>query len=207
MRDYVKELLTCDDVVAVGPPGSASIEATLSRALFKIPASLIELWRAAESVQFDSIDAELLSLEAALEMAPVMGPEELGFLPVLDAHQSNYLGVMIREPLAPRVGYMPHDDGPEGMMLRYRDCDRFLETPMTALDRGENADLYFYDDEGDYPLEGPRTAADRESARALLSKDGAHGEWNWAIGLLDATNLPEWSGSWRLDARCAAMSS
>jgi hypothetical protein len=192
MPDLIDELLTRDDVIAAEPPDSAAIEAALSRVRSRIPELLLKLWRAADGVQLDSIDAELVSLEAALEMAPVMGPEELGFLPLLDTHQSNYVGVMIREPLAPRVGYMPHDDGPEGMMLRYRDVDRFLQALMTALDRGKNADLYFYNEEGDYPLDGPRTAADRESARALLSTDGTHGEWNWAIGLLDATNVPEW---------------
>jgi hypothetical protein len=207
MPDYVKDLLARDDVVAAGPPEPASIEAVLSRVPSKIPASLLELWRSAETVQFASIDAELLSLEAALEMAPIMSPDELGFLPVLDTHQSNYVGVMIREPLAPRVGYMPHDDGPEGMMLRYRDVDGFLQALITALDRGENADLYFYNEEGDYPLDGTRTAADLEAARALLSTDGAHGEWNWAIGLLDRTNLQEWERllDTRREVRCDVL--
>jgi len=92
-------------------------------------------------------------------------------------------------------------------MMRYRNVDGFLQALMTALDRGENADLYFYDDEGDYPLDGPRTAADRESARALLSTDGAHGEWNWAIGLLDATNAPEWKRllETRREVRCDVL--
>jgi hypothetical protein len=207
MPDLTVELLARDDIIAGEPPASAEIEAIISGIRSPIPPPLLKLWRAAEGVQLDSIDAELLSLAAAVEMAPVLGPEVLGFLPVLDTHQSNYVGVMIREPLAPRVGYMPHDDGPEGLMLRYRDVDKFLQALLTALDRGENADLYFYDQAGDYALDGPRTAADLEAARALLATDGAQGEWNWAIGLLDATNLAEWRRllETRREVRCDVL--
>jgi hypothetical protein len=192
MPDLVDELLAREDVVAGEPLDSVAVEEAISRVEGRIPDLLLKLWRTAGGVHLDSIDAELLGVEAALEMAPYMSPKELGFLPLLDTHQSNYVGVMVREPLAPRVGYMPHDDGPEGLMLRYRDVDGFLKALTTALDRGENADLFFHEDEGDYPLTGPRTDADRESALKLLATDGAHREWNWAIGLLEATDVPEW---------------
>jgi hypothetical protein len=207
MSDLVDELLARDDISADDAPDGAEVDALVATIGSPLPQLLLKLWRAAERVELESIDAELVGLAAAIEMAPVLGPEQLGFLPLLDTHQSNYVGVMVREPLAPRVGLISHDDGPEGLMLRYRDVDGFLRALIAVLDRGENADLSFYDDEGDYPLDGPRTAVDYESARTLLATDGSHGEWNWAIGLLDATNLAEWERllETRREVRCDVL--
>ena len=159
-----------------------------------LPASLIKLWDVTDGVALESLDAHILGPTEVILLIDEQGwPGELvdeGFLPVLDAHQSNYLAVNVRGPLAFRVAHLYHFA--EGRIL-YLDVDSFIRALLDALDQDESADLFFYDTPGDYPADSPRTREDQSAARALMATDGARYEWNFAAQLLDASNLTEWA--------------
>ncbi|MBN9521298.1 hypothetical protein J0H58_22720 [bacterium] len=160
-----------------------------------LPDPLLRLWAAADGVTLDALNAHVpgpTELLAAFEKGNSWGDYlvEHGIVPVLDDHQSNYLVVVVRDPLAPRVVLLPHDDNT--FWVRYRTLDGFAAALLQAFDAGESADRFFFETVGDYAPDAPRPSVDHEAARALLATAGANGEWNYAIQLLDATNLAEW---------------
>ena len=194
MSDAVDRLLARNDVAVAAHAPRAYVDDLAERFGGVLPSSLLELWGATDGVALESLDAHILGpTEVILLIDEQEWPGELvdeGFLPVLDAHQSNYLAVNVREPLAYRVAHLYHFA--EGRLL-YRDVDSFLRALLESLDQDESADLFFYDTQGDYPADSPRTRADQSAARALMATDGASYEWNFAAQLLDASNLTEWA--------------
>jgi hypothetical protein len=194
VRDAVDQLLARNDVGVGEPAPRAYVEDLVERFGAELPPPLIELWGATDGVALESLDAHILGpTEVILLIDEHAWPQGLvgqGFLPVLDDHQSNYLAVIVREPLAFRVAHLPHDDGSR---LLYRDVDSFIRALLEALDQGESADLFFHDARGDYPPDAPRNRADQSAARVLMATNGARAEWNYAAQLLDASNLAEWA--------------
>ncbi len=193
MANAVDQLLARDDVATSEPAPRAYIDDLAGRFGAVQPASLIELWGATDGVNLDSLDAHILGPTEVIltidEQAWPPGLVDQGFLPVLDDHQSNYLAVLVRGPLAFRVAYLPHDDGSR---LLYRDVASLLQALIVALNGDELACLFFHDTQGDYPPDAPRSQADQRAARALMATDGTRDEWNYAAQLLDASNLAEW---------------
>ena len=96
---------------------------------------------------------------------------------------------MVNEPLAPRMAHVPHDDETR---IFYRDFESFLRDLLERLERDEDVESYFYENDGDYPPDSPRSPQDQKDACLLLSTNGQHDEWNFAVQLLDASNLAEW---------------
>jgi hypothetical protein len=194
VADALDQLLARGDVATGEPAPRAYVDDLAGRFGAVLPASLIELWCATDGVALDSLNAHILGpAEVILMVDEQVWPPGLvdqGFLPVLDDHQSNYLAVLVREPLAFRVAHLPHDDGSR---LLYRDVDSFLRALLKALEQDESADLFFHDTNGDYPPDAPRTRADQSAARAMMATGGTRDEWNYAAQLLDASNLAEWA--------------
>lgn len=69
----------------------------------------------------------------------------------------------------------------------------FAKGLLVALEAGTTADLFFRKAQGDYGSEGPRTKDDQDAARLLMATDGKHEEWNYAVQLLEESNLDEWA--------------
>ncbi|MEM7011360.1 MAG: SMI1/KNR4 family protein [Verrucomicrobiota bacterium] len=114
---------------------------------------------------------------------------EQGAVPIFYDRESNYLMFCLKPPLAPHVLWVPHDDGPRLMFRNLESCVTALTEPVRS---GGNLSSFLHETHGDYPPSGPRPVEDQEAARQLLETDGENNEWNYAIQLLDATNLPEW---------------
>ncbi len=188
MSDAVARLLAHPGVRA-GAPDPAAVRAVAER-FGPLPPGLVALWLVAGRVEVGPLNATLLGPADVLELADGWdGPASAGLVLVLDTHESNYLMVAVRGPLAPRVVWAPHDDAPR---VLYRDFGGILAALAEALGGGTAADVVFRDAPGDYGPDAPRTAEDRAAGRALL--DGPHdeNEWNFAVQLLGAADLPEW---------------
>lgn len=194
MSDFVDELLRRSFVGRGSPVSQSSIDAVVERFRVTLPKPLHKLWRGGETIALETLNAHILGPTEILHLINDGAWNdqfvECGFIPVLDDHQSNYLVLIVRAPLAFRIAHLPHDD--ESRLL-YRDLDSFVRDLLSALDASEPADLFFHETQGDYPPDAPRTQNDQDSARALLTTDGTRGEWNYATQLLDASNLGEWA--------------
>jgi len=194
--DTLVQLLARDDVTVGDPAPRAAVDAVAKRFGGALPAALIKLWSASDGIVFDSLDAHILGPADVVRMLDESAQPwasyllDQGFLPILDDHQSNYLVVNVREPLAFRVTHLPHDDDRRPL---YRDVDSFLLALPQAVASDESADSFFRATDGDYPPDAPRTEADQSAARALMATDGMNEEWNYAAQLLDASNLAEWA--------------
>jgi hypothetical protein len=192
--DVIGELLARDDVGTNGPASRSDIDAVSRYFDAPVPELLVELWRASDGVTLESLDADLLGPSGIRQLlADGAWDEELverGFVPVLDDRGANHLAVIVRDPLAFRVAHVPHDDGSR---LLYRDLESCVADLLGAMDRGESADLYLHDAEGDYAPDAPRPAEDQDAARELMCTAGEREEWNYAARLLDASNLAEWA--------------
>lgn len=194
MADFIAQLLRRAKVGKADSASQSKIDALAERLGVTFPKSLLQLWRASDSIPLDALDAHLLGpAEILLLLEENTWPPQLverGCVPLLDDHQSNYLAVMVRPPLAFRIAHLLHDDSSR---LLYRNVDGFARGLLEALDSGDSADSFFRETQGDYPPDAPRPPRDQEAARALLATDGADGEWNYAVQLLDASNLDEWA--------------
>jgi hypothetical protein len=194
MPGPLNELLSRGGVVPGPPTPQPVLDALSGRFGVAFPGPLLRLWAAADGVALDAINAHVpgpTELLAAFENGNTWGDWLVGrgVVPVLDDHQSNYLVVAVRGPLAPRVVLLPHDDSSR---VLYRAVGGFTAALLQALDADETADVFFHASDGEYAPDAPRPPADQDAARALLATAGADGEWNYAIQLLDATNLAEW---------------
>jgi hypothetical protein len=194
MVHSVDGLLSRGDVANGEPAPRASIDDLARRFEAVLPVSLIALWGATDGLSLESLDAHILGPTEVIRMIDKEswppGLVDQGFLPLLDDHQSNYVTVCVREPLAFRVVHLPHDD--ESRLL-YRDVDSFIHALIEALDRCEPACLFFHDADGDYLPDAPRNQVDQRAAQSLMATDGKRDEWNYAAQLLDASNLAEWA--------------
>jgi len=194
MGDVIDKLLARDDTGTTDAAARSEIDAVSRYFDAAVPELLVKLWRASDGVTLERLDAHLLGpSEVRYLVADGAWNEDLverGFLPVLDDHQSNYLVVIVRDPLAVRVAHVPHDDGSR---LLYRDFESCVADLLRAMDSEASADLYLHDAQGDYAPDAPRPEEDQNAARELMRTAGEREEWNYAAQLLDASNLPEWA--------------
>jgi hypothetical protein len=194
LAEVIDQLLARDDVDPAGPARRGDMDA-VSRAFdAPMPELLVELWRTSDGVTLASLDAHLLGpAEVRQLLADGKWDGDLverALVPVLDDHQSNYLAVAVRGPLAFRVVHLPHDDGSR---LLYRDFESCLADLLRATDGDDTADTYLHDAQGDYAADAPRPEEDQQAARELMRTRGEREEWNYAAQLLDASNLDEWA--------------
>src|SRR4051812_29011469 len=149
MGDVIDELLARDDAGTNDPASRSDIDAVSRYFDAPLPELLVKLWRASDGVTLEQLDARLLGpSEVHQLLADGAWNEELvgrGFLPVLDDHQSNYLVVIVRDPLAFRVAHVPHDDSSRFL---YRDFESCVADLLRAIDREDSADMYLHDAEG-----------------------------------------------------------
>jgi hypothetical protein len=196
MSDFY-EIVSKSEGVILNAPAQQSVITKLEEIYgVSFPENLIRLWRFADGIAFEQQNAHIL------------GPTELlGFLqnsnmhewtdvllkkrmvPLLDDHQSNYVNLITKAPLALRVTSFPHDGDAR---LLYSSLERFLVAIVELMDSDDTADGFFRSDDGDYGCATPRTEADCEAAKELLKTNGKDYEWNYAIQLLDASNVAEW---------------
>jgi hypothetical protein len=188
MADAFDRLLARADIGIRAPASWSEIDALAEHYGAALPAFLVQLWLKSDGIDLPTLHADI---PGPTEIRQIEGPGaewlvERGFVPIFDDHESNYLAVLVRSPLAFRVSYLPHDDGSR---LIYRDLDGFAQAVFDALDRGKAG---FYKLDGDYPPDSPRPTSDQVAAQKLLATSGDNEEWNYAIQLLDASNLAEW---------------
>ncbi len=191
----VLALLRHPAVVCHGGPAEQSVlDAIAARYGAELPMELLQLCEAGQRIEIDALNAEFHRPNAILEGLQPGGwcdiPHSHGWLPVLDDRESNCMVLALRGPLARRVIWMPHDDGPS---LKYRDLNSFAAGLLAAIQSNEQACLFFPDTFGDYAPAGPRTIADRADARLLLAAPHRQNEWNFAMQLLGAEDLDEWA--------------
>lgn len=194
MSNVVEELLARDAVTTSDPSSQADIDAVSRRFAAPIPESLIQLWKRSDGIALEALDCHVPGPSEVLQIVEVNGWfdfSQRGLLPILDDHQSNVLAVFLQGPRAFRVALIPHDDGSR---LIYRDvesCFRSLAL-IDAKDEDDSASCYFHEAQGDYPPDQPRSKEDQEAAKALIAGPHDLDEWNHAVQLLDAENIPEW---------------
>ena len=193
MADFVEQFLKHADVVRGDAAAASTIEALAARYRATFPEPLLRIWGAGD-LWLETLDAHVPGANEILQLVEKGGwPAELlarGLVPVLNDHQSNYLAVMVRSPLAFRVVHVPHDNGTR---MLYRDLDGFAKGMLEALGAGKSADVFLHATQGDYPPGGTRPQGDQDAARILLASDGSGEEWNYAAQLLDEGNLYEWA--------------
>lgn len=190
----LEALLEQEGVIVGAPATRADIDAVCEKFAAPMPELLLQLWRRSAGLQLDALDAHIPGpaevLQVVAEDAYDHGLLKQGLVPILDDHQSNLLAVVVRDPLAFRVIHVPHDDGTR---LIYRDMETYLSELVRVLTQGNaTADSYFYNAEGEYGPDAPRPIEDQQVAKVLMSS-GEDEEWNYAVQLLDATNLDEWA--------------
>jgi hypothetical protein len=192
MPDSLDELISRADRIAGPPADSAAISRIERRFGLPIPEPVLRIWRLGSSIQWHDLDAELVGAELLCEWIDRgiwhEGFIQGGYLPLLDDHESNFATVMVRPPLAPRLAFVPHDDGPR---LVYTSIETFARSMLDSLDRRELARDTLCS-ECDYPRDGRRTIDDRTSGRRLLETRGDNNEWNYAIQLLDEDDIDAW---------------
>lgn len=195
MSHLIERLFARTDIETTYPAKQSEIDA-VSR-LFEAPPPelLMELWRESDGIGLSQLNVHLLGpTEAHRLIAQGKWNDVLvrrGWLPLLDDHQSNFLAVNLKRPLAFRATYLPHDDGSRLIYRSFESC----MTDLLALMDKENttANTYFSDTLGDYAPDTPRSENDQETARILMQTAGQGEEWNYAAQLLDASNLQEWA--------------
>lgn len=206
MDDRIQALFGRPDVRAEAPAYPDDIAAVARRLGAPLPQPLLDLWHAADGLELRSVDARLLGPTEILGVienswsVDLAGP---GWCPLLDDNGSNYIGVCVAGPLAPRVVAFWHD--PDRRVV-YRDLDGFLSALLALLDKAaasedcDPAELVFRETPGDYEARAPRTPEDHAAARSLMGATSADPKSDWptvarllAAQLLDASNLAEWA--------------
>jgi hypothetical protein len=191
----LEELRSLEGVRANAGASDAALSAVSEFFGVALPDDLLRLWRRSNGLVIEAADAEILGSDAILDfMASAPFAEklrELGWLPLIDEHTSNYLCLALKPPLAPRMVELPHDDGP---LLKYQDLEAGLRALLASVQAGVTFDLYRHEADDDFTdANRPRSPQDQADARALLATDGEDHQWNFAIQLLDAGNLDEFA--------------
>jgi hypothetical protein len=159
----------------------------------KLPEPLLELWQNADGIEFTNrFYGKLLGPTEVLELLenPVWFDfAKFQMLPIFDSLESDYHVLSMDELLAYRIMFTPHDDGPN---LAYRDLNSFLVDLYAGLSSAEMNSIHFRQCEGDYSDDKPRTTADQADALALLAQPEGDYNWNYAIQLLDDSDLKPW---------------
>ncbi|HKO90375.1 MAG TPA: SMI1/KNR4 family protein, partial [Polyangiaceae bacterium] len=185
-----QRLLQHARVVRRGPASAEDIERVQNRFQAPLPEALVELWRTSDGLSFGADpkqDGQLYgtgSVGRILERNRQLAP---GLLPFVHDGQSNFLGLHVHPPLAPRISYLPHDDGPS---LFYRDFDSCLGDIARLFDTEMSLDEYLGSDAADYARAAPRDAADDAVARQLLGGD--EDQLVQAVCLLNVGSMDIW---------------
>jgi hypothetical protein len=215
MIDCIDRLLSHESASTRSPADPAAIKAIAEALGDPVPGPLLALWRRSDGIELTSLNAEILSTGETLDLLSEscwLGLPRRGLLPFFDDHESNLLTVSTRGPLAPRVVYVPHDDGSR---LMFRDIESCFGALWAHARAGEEACTILSDAHGDYAPDGPRTVADQAAATALLAQPHTLDEWNHAVQLLHEDNTDQWQRLLETDhfirrdarARMRAMSS
>jgi hypothetical protein len=169
-----------------------------------IPAVLRKLWLTTDGCYLGPMDANFLGPSEVREELRLEWwgyARSGGFIPFLN-HESDYLAVFVREPLAYRVVYLPHDDGRSLVYRSLESCLQQLEAEIKKLARYAELDEdeidcdddYFHlGDQGDYGDEAVRTPEDRQTAKRLLKGPNLKNQWNFAAQLLSDEDVAEWA--------------
>jgi hypothetical protein len=192
MSDLVNAFLSHKSVSRAGASSESDILEIERHFSLTLPEALRRIWKAGDAIEIESKDASwLCPVEILRFVNETQWPlARQGLLPLLDTHQSNYVVLLTHAPLAPRVAWMPHDDG---MRLLYRDFDRFLQELLVVLDGDAYADDFYAGAEGDYGGAAPRDVNDRAAGLQLLQTHGEDFERNLAIQLLDEHAIDAWT--------------
>jgi hypothetical protein len=187
-------LLQRDDVMLRMPAANALIDKIATRYDIELPRALRSFWKQSDGLEtsrfFHGHILGATEIDELLHQGDLMrGFVRAGFVPIFHDHESNYLMLIVKRPMSPRIAYVPHDDGSQ---LLYANLDSMAIAISDAMDSGKSADV-FYGIPGDYRQNGLRTEDDHAAARVLLKTDGEDGEWNFASQLLDESNLVEWA--------------
>jgi hypothetical protein len=195
MESLIDRLLAREDVANRQPGSPCAIDSVLARINATLPAALLYLWQHSDGLALDTINAHMLGPKDADALltnsywGPFMCAE--GFVPVLDDCELNLVAAAVRGPLTCRLVYLWHESGLPRIL--YRDFLGFVKDLCTVLDTKRPAAFYLHDSYGDYPPDSPRPADDRAAARSLLATDGARFQWNYAVQLLDESDINEWA--------------
>jgi hypothetical protein len=166
----------------------------------QLPEILVEFWRRSASAYFGEF--QVLPPSRVLELNYFA---EGGVMPVVECG-SDHVALFTQPPIYPRIAYAPHDDGPR---LLLRDCETLFQTLSKMPRRAVKAyDFYQFLQfiRSQYEPAGERTPDDQYDAMDLLATDGRNHEWNYAVQLLDETQLEYWqflleTDEWRLNVR------
>jgi hypothetical protein len=187
----IQKVLNHSDTTKTNAATEEAIQALAARFKKPLPDKLLELWRNSDGVTFKKFYGKLLGPAEIVKILDLkhLNLQEAGLLPLLYDNQSNYVMLCMSEPLAPRVMYTPHDDGPR---LLYRDVEAFIKNLLIALDGAEDADSHYRELQGDYERTKPRTAADLATGKVLLAGPEDDTKWQLGMVLLDDSDLAPW---------------
>jgi hypothetical protein len=188
---WLAALETHDFVEWRAPAPEATIAAVAGHYGSALPEALLQLWLRSDGLGLGSFEGTVLGASAVLALLEKgdSAALELGYLPVLDDEQSNWVALHVTPPVAPRLSYVPHDDGPK---LLYRDLASLFSDLPEAFATGQTADEYFAETaQGDYGPDAARTAADQADAELLLQ--GGERELIQAVALLDPSQTEAWA--------------
>jgi hypothetical protein len=190
MQEGTQRLLQHPRVVRRSPASAEDIERVANRFRAPLPEALVELWRISDGLSFGADpeqDGQLYgvgsvgrSLDQSLQLAP-------GVMPFVQDGQSNFLGLHVNPPLAPRISYLPHADGPS---LFYRHLDSCLGDIARLFDTEMTLAEYLGSGAADYAHAAPRDDADDAVARQLLAGD--EDQLVQAVCLLDIRSGDIW---------------
>ena len=193
MPDVIDELLAQPGVRRAAPASMQQIEQVEQWYQAELPPTLARLWIASDGVALDPIGGDILGATDLLNFAANPAGQwmvERSFVPILFDRQADYLGMLIRPPLAYRSVYLAHDDAIP--RLRYREPESCLRALLDAVRRGQGAWSLMVENPGDYAGDAARPVEDQIAARELMATDNGHEEWYYAIQLLDETNYDAW---------------
>jgi hypothetical protein len=175
------------------PPMPEQIVAVQEHFGGELTEELRMIWNASDGLSLGQFEAELLGPSAVLELVEQKRwPERFrarGLLPLVSDQQSSYVVAHVATPLAPRLSYLPNDDGPT---IVYRNVASLLGDLLCGFESGETADFFLGERSGDYAPDAPRTPQDVADAKTLLVAGDAEA-LRGAIALLDDSCLEDWA--------------
>jgi hypothetical protein len=188
----LQSILKHADAKSASPASEEAIAKVAAHYKKPLPEELLQLWRNTNGVKFNKFEGNLLGPYEVLKY--IENPVWFDFasaelLPLYYNDQSDFYVICMGEPLAYRIMFTPHDDGPE---LKYRNIDSFFEDLLVGLDSNEFSALFFHPRNGDYDRSKKRTAQDQTDALALLTQPEGDHNWNYAIQLLDESDPAPW---------------
>jgi hypothetical protein len=192
MLDAFSQILDHTNVEIQSPCNFADLILLRNSISGSVPDTLIDFWLHSNGAKFTTHNAELLSITQVCDLLSinVFGDflQNSGLLPILDDHESNYVCVTTKNPLAPHVIYLLHDDSPK---VLYHNPDSFFKDCINLLS-SDDVVLYYYDTYGDYAPDAIREENDLITAKKLI-QSGDDWKISIAVQLLDSNCLEEWN--------------